>query len=856
MRRASTRGAAAVKGAYVIDRLTTLQQQRPWVFIGSALLVTAVATAFALQLRLATGFESLLPESRPSVKELKRVSALTNGVSTVFVIFEGTPQTPVSALRQAADALVPALLAVGPPWVGHAESGVHESLKFLGPRAGLFLSEEKLLALQADVDARYAKAVGEATGLYVDLGEDEATDAGAPEQIDFGSLRETLTIDGAAPDRYPDGYYQSKDGRSVVVLVRSKVPSGDFDRGNEVLAKIRGAVASVNPQRFDPGITVGYAGDLETSVTEFDAINRDLTEVGVLGALMILAVVLLYYLRARMVLLLLVTIAMGVSWTFGMTELTVGRLNIATGFLFTIIGGNGINFGIIYLARYLEARRTLALGPALRTSLADTWVPTLTAGAAAAASYGSLGATDFRGFHDFGVIGGLGMLLCWMATYWVLPSMLVVTERWRPMNDSTGGPLAPLRKLTQGGSHFGAPFAWLVSRAPRTIAVVGLSLALAGAVAGMKWVKDDPMEYDLRNLRTDASARANEMRLDHLGNDVTGHVGAGGMAILVDDPAQVAQLKAELYARRDAAPEGLKPFKGLHALQDFVPPRQAEHIPVLEHIRARLVRARARGAISDADWKQLEPVLPPEHLTPFTVADLPEAVARAFTESDGTRGRIVYISPTAEMLIDDAHYLFRWADSYRSTTLPGGKVILGSGRAVIYADMWKAVVEDVPKAVLLSFGATVLVVIIAFRAGRSTLAVLGALLVGIAWMMLLLVAGKVKLNFLNFVALPITFGIGVDYSVNVVQRYAREGRGSALLAIRETGGAVILCSLTTSLGYLALVGSNNFGVRSLGIAAFMGEVCCLLASVLVLPAVLVWLDGRRVDAPKVPVVTP
>ena len=36
----------------------------------------------------------------------------------------------------------------------------------------------------------------------------------------------------------------------------------------------------------------------------------------------------------------------------------------------------------------------------------------------------------------------------------------------------------------------------------------------------------------------------------------------------------------------------------------------------------------------------------------------------------------------------------------------------------------------------------------------------------------LLVVLKVKLNFLNFIALPITFGIGVDYSVNVVQRYA------------------------------------------------------------------------------------
>ena len=95
---------------------------------------------------------------------------------------------------------------------------------------------------------------------------------------------------------------------------------------------------------------------------------------------------------------------------------------------------------------------------------------------------------------------------------------------------------------------------------------------------------------------------------------------------------------------------------------------------------------------------------------------------------------------------------------------------------------------------------------------------------------------KVKLNFLNFIALPITFGIGVDYAVNIVERYVREGAGGAVTAVRNTGGAVILCSMTTTLGYLALVSSMNEAVRSMGVAAVLGEVSCLLAAVIVLPA--------------------
>ena len=144
-----------------------------------------------------------------------------------------------------------------------------------------------------------------------------------------------------------------------------------------------------------------------------------------------------------------------------------------------------------------------------------------------------------------------------------------------------------------------------------------------------------------------------------------------------------------------------------------------------------------------------------------------------------------------------------------------------------------------------SFLLTALVVILAFRARRASLLVIGALLVGIGWLGGLFALLHVRLNFLNFIALPITFGIGVDYAVNIVQRYVIEGKGGVLHTVRQTGGAVVLCSMTTTLGYLALVTSVNFAVRSLGLAAVLGEVSCLLAAVLVLPSALMWRDGPR-----------
>jgi len=98
-----------------------------------------------------------------------------------------------------------------------------------------------------------------------------------------------------------------------------------------------------------------------------------------------------------------------------------------------------------------------------------------------------------------------------------------------------------------------------------------------------------------------------------------------------------------------------------------------------------------------------------------------------------------------------------------------------------------------------------------------------------------------RLNFLNFVALPITVGVGADYAVNMMHQ---RNLDPACL-VERTGGAVVLCSLTTTLGYGALSASVNRAASSFGVAAAAGEVACVLAAALVLPAVLVQLRARR-----------
>ena len=155
--------------------------------------------------------------------------------------------------------------------------------------------------------------------------------------------------------------------------------------------------------------------------------------------------------------------------------------------------------------------------------------------------------------------------------------------------------------------------------------------------------------------------------------------------------------------------------------------------------------------------------------------------------------------------------------------------------------MLEAIFADAPKAVTVAFVLTTLLLLLSFRRWRDRLLTLAALLIGVLWMAACLAGFRIKLNFLNFLAFPITLGNGVDYAVNYMQRQVQEERspGDAVgRTVEATGGAVVLCSLTTIHGYVSLYASSNQALNSFGAAMAISETTCVLAAVVALPAYL------------------
>ncbi|MGH7297431.1 MAG: MMPL family transporter, partial [Polyangiaceae bacterium] len=215
-------------------------------------------------------------------------------------------------------------------------------------------------------------------------------------------------------------------------------------------------------------------------------------------------------------------------------------------------------------------------------------------------------------------------------------------------------------------------------------------------------------------------------------------------------------------------------------------------------------------------------------------------------ERDGTIGKTVLVYPRPSDTLWRAQAIHSFVAELRDA---GGRV---AGSIPLSDDIIASIGRDAPVASLASFVAVIVIVLLVLRARPASLYVIGSLLVGVVWLAAAAMLLHVKINFCNFVAYPITFGIGVDYAVNVMTRYVQDGERDVTGAVRSTGAAVGLCSLTTIIGYSSLLLAKNRALYLFGATAVMGEVACLTAAIVALPALLVALGRRKARLAKAP----
>jgi len=801
----------------------TLRYARVLWLAAFVLAIPAFVRMASVYRHLRSELDQLLPPNAPSVAAIRELRARMPGLQHLGVIVDTGQPENVAAAERFLDDLEVRVRAYPPELVRSVRTGIHAERDFVEKHAPLYLELADLQLVRQRIEARKEWEASKAFGSNLD--DEESKEP----SLDFKDLEDKYKTKQSSSTRFPNSRFSNAEQHVTLLLIEL----GGLDTGTakprELLDRVKADIAALGgPEKYAPGMRLGFTGDVAINVEELSALVSDLTLSSLLVIAAVVLVILLFYKWWASIPILMVPLLLGTAYSFGLVTLpplSIRELNSNTAFLGSIIVGNGINFGIILLARYVEVRRRgVAVEEALVTAVWGARVGTLTAALAAGTAYASLIITDFRGFRQFGVIGGVGMVVCWGTAFLLTPSLIRFFDRGDALTEQR----APRRNLMR-------PIAALVQRAPRAI-VIGAAVITLLSLGQLRKFGRDRFEFDFSKLRRADTFVHGEGYWGRKMDRLLGRY-LSPTVFLTNSPSEAAMLAQNLREATKRPPLD-EITANVATVDDVVPRDQPEKLAEVKAIRA-LMTPTVRARVPEQYKKFVDDILGPEQLEPIAPAALPAVFTTGMRERDGTLNRAVLLYPKPSPALWNGDRLLGLAAAERAVAeQTGGVPARVAGSLLLSADIIDAVQRDGLKATLAALGGVIVIVLLLFRRSSATFFVVGSLIVAVVWLAALTMISGVKLNFANFIAFPITFGIGVDYSVNVMARYRQDGTGDVSGAIASTGGAVGLCSLTTIIGYSSLLVAENRALFSFGAIAVLGEIACLITAVVVLPALL------------------
>lgn len=617
------------------------------------------------------------------------------------------------------------------------------------------------------------------------------------------------------------------------------------------------------------GLRLRITGEVAMSHEELETVFKGTSVFG-LVALAMIAFTLFVGLRSlRLTLITLLSLVSGLILTAAFATTAVGHLNLISVAFAVLYIGLGIDFAIHLCLRYEES---LQAGGPVRTALSeaarDIGPALVLCALTTAIGFYAFIPTAYAGVSELGLIAGTGMFISLALTLTVLPALL---RLWR---SAPPGKWRTSRYLRDRLVELPAYHGKAVRRATLLIA--------AGALLLLPQVRFDYNPLHLRNPQSESvstfqdllaesstppwsivvlaptlkAARDDVDRLRTL--DAAGKV-VFLYSFLPDDQAEKLAIIEDmalilgpqlLMDPHQASPDLETQRKAIRDLQSAIDAYLAAEAPLPwsdtvarldEHLERVLQELQTRGREGQAQLlarlqRSLMGLLPDtlERLRvsldagPVTLNDLPAELRERWVSPEGIYRIEVYPNEN----LDNLDALRRFVDAVRRIA-PNA-----TGTPVLMLESAEAVIGAFLQAFATALLCIGLLLWIMLRSLKDTVLVLVPLLLGGLLTGAMMVLLHVPFNFANVIALPLLLGIGVDNGIHILHRIRSAPASQTPLLRTSTTRAVLFSALTTALGFGNLGLSPHPGTASMGQILAIGVLLTLIATFVVLPALL------------------
>ncbi|KAA1263380.1 hypothetical protein C5473_21855 [Leptospira interrogans serovar Weerasinghe] len=195
-------------------------------------------------------------------------------------------------------------------------------------------------------------------------------------------------------------------------------PAGSFTNIEFNIAldkKIKEIVADLGLDKN--GIQVGYTGTYRLHLDDYETLMAALKPIAITSFIGI-ALLLLFFFRNPLILILLISLLSGILFSFGLTTIVIGQLNSVTSIIASILMGLGIDYGIQFLYRFREEftreQNTLR---SIKDTIYHTGIASFISALTTTSAFVVLAFSEFRGFSEFGIIATYGILIIAISMY-------------------------------------------------------------------------------------------------------------------------------------------------------------------------------------------------------------------------------------------------------------------------------------------------------------------------------------------------------------------------------------------------------------------------------------------------------
>lgn len=617
----------------------------------------------------------------------------------------------------------------------------------------------------------------------------------------------------------------SKDHHSLLILTEPSHSATDLNFSKTLMELLEEKVSPLQGK----GIKVSFTGAHPIAISESKVLRLDMQSSLLLSLILVLT--LFFYAYRRWMVLLFVGLPLigGIQLTMGIASITLGTLNILTSAFAAILVGLGIDFAIHLYDRYHQERAAGAeISSAIEVTLTQTGRGVWTGAFTTIFAFAVLFFSRVQGMVELAFLISVGLLCSLFCIYLILPSFLIWTEKRRNLYSYL--PLQTFRLKSFSGFLKKKPLPFL-------LLLMGICLLF------LFFAFQIEVEKDFRNLRPKGleSLQVFERMVRSYGGKkieaITIHKGENLSALLSKEEAVASTLGR--FQREGKIDSYL-------SLSQLIPSpeKQKEIVKViresfdLERIKNNFIEELKRNGFEIEPFKPFLGVF--EALKRGEVEIFsPETLMTSLNQGPFQRSLGPLFAKKGEgyQIISHLYYEKGKLSLDQLEKEMQGVSITGVER--VEMEILRIVREDLFLLTPMAFLMVLLLVFIHFRNWRITFLTLMPLVMGLIGMVGSMSLLGIRLHFVNAVILPMIIGMGIDNGVHLMHRFLEDGGIDAGLTLQKIGRAMILCSLTTMLGFGSLATARYPALSTMGWITILGMGFCLLASLCFLPVLLI-----------------